>query len=399
MIANARDVGNPPQASAEPTEIPAFRVMNAMVQTPVLASLTRHRSKAESYRTKRLSPGARLLIMRLVSRFSHYVPDPKAPAYLVGLTEKDRQNRADRWTAWETQRHTANGLGVDERTVRRYLVEAIDSGIVSVESRTTSAGDGTKPRTTNRYRIHLPARWFDEQTQTDGTMKTAIYLTPPAPRRKRPKAAAAAPDYDAEPPVSTPDETHIEPLEAIPDLPVEWRTSYDEADAPERIDMSSSALTDMSANTGSGEQGNISLFSICPTPPRAAASATTMPTQADPEADPDADAAAASWRRPTPDARAGDAGTPVRATAHNGDPDGSPGLAGGREALRAPCDPYVHPRLASIPEHLRSRVSRLQRQQTANVGRGYVRGIAHNIERASTHAAIERGRKYRSANG
>lgn len=368
MIANARHVGNPPQASAEPREIPAFRVLLALNHTPVLASLTRHRSKAESCRTKRLSPGARLLIMRLASRFSHYVTDPKAPAFLVGLTEKDRQNRAGRWTAWETQRHTANGLGVDERTVRRYLVEAIDSGIVSVESRTTSAGDGTKPHTTNRYRIHLPARWFIEKTQTDGTTKTAVYLTPPAPRRKRAKSAAAAPDYD-------------------------------EADAPERTDMSAPDRTEMSANTGSGEQGNISLSGVCRTPPRAAASAVRMPTQADPEADPDADAAAAIWRRPTPDAHAGDAGTPVGATAHNGGPDGPPGLAGGREALRAPCDPYVHPRLASIPENLRSRVSRLQRQQTANVGRGYVRGIAHDIERESTHAAIEHGRKYRSANG
>lgn len=396
MIADAKRVGNPPQSSAESKEIEGFRVMLALAQTPVLASVTRYRSKNPDDRTKRLSPGARLFVMRIASRFSHYIRNPKAPAYLVGLTQKDRENRATRWTAWETQRHTANGLGVDERTVRRYLVEAIDAGIVSVDERTTSAGDGTKPRTTNRYTVHLPARWFKELTMSDGTTRTAVWQMPPAPRSKRPKAAPAArPDedgYDAEPPEPTPDELQIEPLEPIPDLPPKWRTPDDEDDAPERTELSAPERTKLSANTGSREQVKISLSGIRRTPPRAAASAARMPTPSAPEADPATDAAAASWRRPTPDAPAGDAGTPVGASTHNGGPDGPPGLAGGRDSPRASSDGYIHPHLASIPEHLRSRVSRLQRQQKANIGRGYIRGIAHDIDRLHIAAAAERSR-------
>lgn len=403
MIAKATRVGNPPQSSAESKEIEGFRVMLALAQTSVLASVTRHRSKNPKNRTKRLSHGARLFILRIASRFSHYIRNPKAPAYLVGLTEKDRQNRASRWTAWETQRHTANGLGVDERTIRRYLVEAIDAGIISVEHTTTSAGDGTKPRTTNRYAVLLDARWFKELNMSDGTTRTAVWLTPPAPRRERRKAApaasAAAPaarpdedDYDAEPPEPTPDELHIEPLEPIPDLPPEWRTPDDEDDAPERTKLSAPERTKLSANTGSREQVKISLSGIRRTPPRAAASAARTPTPSAPEADPAVDAAAASWRRTTPDAPAGDAGTPVGASTHNGGPDGPPGLAGGRDALSAPSGPYTHPRLASIPEHLRSRVSRLQSQQKANIGRGHTRGIAFDIERLNIAAAVERSR-------
>jgi hypothetical protein len=265
MIANAKPVGNPPQSSAESREIPAYRVLIALAQTPVLAALTRHRSKNPADRGKRLSDGARLFVMRLASRFSHFVPDPKAPAYLIGRAEADRQNRATRWTAWETQRHTANGLGCNERTVRRYLVEAVDAGIVTVEAQTTRDEHG-KPRTWNRYAVRFPAYWFNERRMDDGTSRTAAWIAKPPERRKRkPKAApthGALPDelprhddWDAEPPCLTPDETHAEPLDPIPDLPPEWRETCRGVETTERTEMSASERTEMSANTGNGEWG------------------------------------------------------------------------------------------------------------------------------------------------
>jgi hypothetical protein len=404
MIANAKHVGNPPQSSAESREIPAYRVLIALAQTPVLAALTRHRSKNPADRGKRLSDGARLFVMRLASRFSHFVPDPKAPAYLIGRAEADRQNRATRWTAWETQRHTANGLCCDERTVRRYLVEAVDAGIITVDAQTTRDEDG-KPRTWNRYAVRFPAYWFNERRMDDGTSRTAAWIAKPPERRKRkPKAApthGALPDglprhddWDAEPPCLTPDETHAELLDPIPDLPAEWRETCGEVATTERTEMSASERTEMSANTGNGEQGKTLLSGICRAPGRAGRP-TRFPQPSDPEADLiDADADPAVWRNEPPDAPAGDAGTPCGATAHNGSPDGLPDLAGGREALRAPQGRYVDPRLASIPEHLRGRVSRLQRQQAATVGRTFVRGIGYDIERAHTRACVEHGRKY-----
>jgi hypothetical protein len=396
MIANAKHVGNPPQSSAESREIPAYRVLIALAQTPVLAALTRHRSKNPADRGKRLSTGARLFVMRLASRFSHFVPDPKAPAYLIGRADADRQNRATRWTAWETQRHTANGLGCDERTVRRYLVEALDAGIVTVQAQTTRDEDG-KPRTWNRYAVRFPAYWFNELRMDDGTSRTAAWIAKPPERRKRkPKAAPTHGAWDAEPPHLTPDETHIEPTDPIPDLPPEWRETCGEVETTDRTEMSAPDRTEMSGNTGSREQGKTLLSGICRAPGRAGRP-TRFPQPSDPEADLiDADADPAVWRNETPNAPAGDAGRRCGATAHNGSPDGLPDLAGNREALRAP---YVDLRLASIPEHLRSRVSRLQRKQAATVGRTFVKGIGHDIERAHTHAAIEHGRKYRNANG
>jgi hypothetical protein len=406
MIANTRNVGNPPQESAEPVEIPQFRVSNALLQTPMLATLTRHRSKEQGTKRKHLSPGARLFILRILSRFSHFISDPKAPSYLIGRTTADREERPGRWTAWETQTHTANGLGVDERTVRRYLTEAIDCGIITVESRTTSAGNGTTPRTTNRYQVRLPALWFRELPQPNGhRTKTAVYSTAPAPRRKRPRKAVAPDarlddaDYDVEPPYLTPDETHGEPLEPIPDLPPEWLDSVGDVEAPGWTELSCPNRTELSANTGNREQVKKPLSGIlCTSPDSESAAQRATPTDAH-ENQIDSDVECANWRRQTPDAPAGDAGTPAEASTRNTAPIGAVGFPGGREAVRAPQEPYVDPRLASISEHLRGRVARIQQQQKANVGRGYVRGIGYDIERANARANIQHGRKYRNAVG
>jgi DNA-binding MarR family transcriptional regulator len=298
---------------------------------------------------RNLSPAEYRVLDYLLTYFNKLEPSDIRQGFHRAVNAHDERKGADRRTCWPKQDRIAEHVGMSIRTVKRAIVELEQFGILVTQRKKRLQAGGFVSQ--NRYAIKFPSRWFVEVTMLDGTRKKAAAQARPLTRAQRnPKAALEADTASPPPPEASTDQSATGvPDQSATGVPLKCIGQMSKTSMSGIVSQPQTQRADDAEPT----PGQLdSAGAATANPPRAMNGATASPATHNTEG--------ALARA------AGDAETPVEASTRNTAPIGAVGFPGGREAVRAAHEPYVDPRLASIPEHLRGRVARIQQRPKSN---------------------------------